>query len=141
MKKNTLTVNLIRSVIISIGTMFFISFSNAHEPTYINCRDKRDDSWWLNVMVHIAEPSDKYSDTIAWLKDSAAKACSYFPEDKKCGWKMGKNIKYSVSLYKADSDEGMGFDELFIDRIKGEATLYTNGREVVYTCNVLAPKF
>ena len=33
------------------------------------------------------------------------------------------------------------FDELFIDRIKGEATLYTNGREVVYTCNVLAPKF
>ena len=115
--------------------------SDAHEPSQLHCTDKRSSEWWLKVTVHVAEPKDKYASGIFWITDTAASTCNYFPDKKECGWTAGSNFSYGTNFYKAESNKSLLNQELYIDRLKGEAILFVNFRPTSYDCALQTPKY
>ncbi len=109
-------------------TLSMVSY--AHEPTHLHCSDVRNSDWWLRILVHVAEPNDKYVTGISWIKDNGTKVQS------------GENFTVSTEFYRAEYNiPPILRHELTINRITGEATLWTNGYPVKYRCVLQQPKF
>ncbi len=135
---NLWSVFLIALVVALIG----VKNLNAHEITRINCTNKGNSEWWLKMWVHIPEINDELPITaMNWITSESFRACAYSSKPG-CGWTSGRNFSYGTNFYKAESkDDSLLVQELFVDRLKGEAILFVNYRPANYTCALQTPKF
>ena len=92
--------------------------------------------------MHIPEINDPYPfEAMNWITSESVRVCAFFNKPG-CGWASGRNFSYGTNFYKAESsDNSLVTQELFVDRLKGEAILFVNYRPTKYTCVLQTPKF